>query len=161
MSFGQLIENENSYTLYFERDFSQSKQALFDALTDPGIFSKWYPFATGELDGQVGGLIKFDDGEGSVYQGVITKFDAPNEFEFIEDGTDVLRMLVDETESGSRLRFYYQFADLAWIVPTATGWHNSLDVLVQIMNGQAPQWPLPDELAAISQEYEAKFHPEN
>lgn len=157
MLLGQLIENESSYTLSFERDFYQSKEVVFDALTDAKIFSKWYPFATGEMDGQVGGLIKFDDGEGSLYQGLITKFSVTDGFEFIEDGRDVLRMEVSDSETGSRLHFYHTFSDLAWVVQTATGWHNCLNVFVQIMNGQPPQWPLPNELAELTQAYEEKF----
>ena len=157
MLFGQLIENESSYSLYFEREFYQSKEAVFDALTDPVIFSKWYPFATGEMGGQVGGLIKFDDGEGNLYQGVITKFSLADGFEFIEDSRDVMRMEVSETASGSKLHFYHTFSDLAWLVQTATGWHNCLNVFVQIMNGQPPQWPLPDELVALTQAYEEIF----
>ena len=157
MLFGQLIENERSYTLYFEREFYQSKEVVFDALTDPVIFSKWYPFATGEMDVQVGGLIKFDDGEGNLYQGVITKCSLANGFEFIEDNRDVIRMAVSETASGTKLHFYYTFSDLTWLVQTATGWHNGLNVFVQIMNGQPPQWPLPDELAALTQTYEEIF----
>lgn len=160
MLFGQLIENESSYTLYFERDFYQSKEAVFNALTDPVIFSKWYPFATGEIDGQVGGLIKFDDGEGNLYQGVITKFSLEDGFEFIEDGRDVIRMEISETESGARLHFNHTFSDLAWVVQTATGWHNCLNVFVQIMNGQPPQWPLPDGLVELTQAYETQFKEE-
>lgn len=116
MLFGQLIENESSYSLYFERDFYQSKEVVFNALTDPVIFSKWYPFATGEMGGQVGGLIKFDDGEGNLYQGVITKYSLKDGFEFIEDGRDVIRMEISETESGARLHFNHTFSDLAWVV---------------------------------------------
>src|SRR5699024_11691246 len=116
MLFGQLIENESSYTLYFERDFYQSKEAVFNALTDPVIFSKWYPFATGEMDGQVGGLIKFDDGEGNLYQGVITKFSLEDGFEFIEDGRGVMRMEISETEYGSKLDVIKTFSNIAYIV---------------------------------------------
>lgn len=157
MSFGQFIENEKSYVLVFERDLPQSQQVVFDALTNPGIFSKWYPFATGEMDFQVGGIIKFDDGEGSMFQGMITKFDVPESFEFVEDGSELIQMSVESTPEGSKLRFSHTFSNDTWVVPTATGWHNCLNVFEQILNGHPPVWPLPDELTQLTQEYEERF----
>ena len=69
--FGTLHESNGRYALRFERFFSHSSGDVFRVITDPGYFSRWYPFATGEMDLRIGGKIDFDDGEGTTYIGTI------------------------------------------------------------------------------------------
>jgi uncharacterized protein YndB with AHSA1/START domain len=159
MPYGQLIEHDHRYTLYFERKLRFTPSVVFDALVDPNIFAQWYPFATGVMDVKVGGHIKFDDGEGAKYHGMITKLDAPREFEFIEDATDVIHIRLEATETGTGtlLKFSHTFDSPDWIVPTATGWHNCLNVFRDIMNGYEANWPMPDELTALAHVYEERF----
>lgn len=53
--FGTLHNVTGRYALQFERSFSKSKEEVFQVLTNAHSFSKWYTFATGEMELKIGG----------------------------------------------------------------------------------------------------------
>lgn len=73
LDYGTLAESNGRYQLTFERFTLKHPEHVFSVFTNPHSFSRWYPFATGEMDLSLGGKIKFDDGEGSTYHAVITE----------------------------------------------------------------------------------------
>lgn len=75
--FGTLHNVTGRYALQFERSFSKSKEEVFQVLTNAHSFSKWYTFATGEMELKIGGKIHLDDGEGTTYSGIITEIKEP------------------------------------------------------------------------------------
>jgi uncharacterized protein YndB with AHSA1/START domain len=136
---GTLLESNGHYELRFKRLFPQSPEEVFLVITDPDSFSQWYPFATGEMDVRLGGVISFDDGEGTTYEGTITELEKPNVFGFREVD-DLVNITLKEDGKGCLMIFSHTFNDDAWAVQTAAGWHRCLDVLVQLIHGEPVKW---------------------
>ncbi|WP_233275771.1 SRPBCC domain-containing protein [Salibacterium aidingense] len=129
--YGTLHEDNGRYALRFERYFPYSPGDVFQIVTNPDDFVQWYPFATGEMDLRTGGEIAFDDGEGTVYEAVITELDEPHTFAFREVD-DYLQMSLQDEKEGCRLIFIHTFDDEDMIMYVAAGWHRCLDVLSQM-----------------------------
>ncbi|PPA69520.1 SRPBCC family protein [Jeotgalibacillus proteolyticus] len=138
-NYGTLQESNNRYALRFERLFTKSAKEVYSALTNPKVFSEWYPFATGEMDLRIGGRISFDDGEGTTYSGTITDLKEPYVFGF-KEMEDQIYITLEEGKEGCRMIFTHTFEDGAWAINTAAGWHRCLDVLAQIINNEPITW---------------------
>ncbi|GAA0337552.1 hypothetical protein GCM10008967_29770 [Bacillus carboniphilus] len=138
-NYGTLHESNGRYVLRFERLFSHNPKEVFRIITDPGYFTQWYPFATGEMDLRLGGRIAFDDGEGTTYTATITDLEQPYLFGFREMD-DLINISLQEEDKGCRMFFTHTFDDDSWAVNTAAGWHRCLDVLAQIVNGEPIKW---------------------
>lgn len=152
---GTFNESNGRYSLRFERSFSQKAEEVFAVLTDPGTFTQWYPFATGEMDVRLGGEIAFDDGEGTAYKGSITEFEEPCLFAFHEGGADLIRISLQEEKNECRMTFVHTFEDSSWAVPTAAGWHRCLDAFGQIVNGEQIKWE--ENAAELREMYSEAF----
>lgn len=137
--YGTLHESNGRFSLKFERFFPQSPEEIFLIITNPGYFTEWYPFATGEMDLKMGGKIAFDDGEGTTYTGIITELEQPYVFGFREVD-DHINISLQEEDHGCRMIFTHTFNDPSWAVQTAAGWHRCLDVLAQIVDGKPIKW---------------------
>ncbi|MDQ0159462.1 SRPBCC domain-containing protein [Alkalibacillus salilacus] len=152
--YGMLEKVDGRYALEFKRHFPFEAEHVFDYLTKPEYFSAWYPFATGEMDLQVGGKIVFDDGEGTVYEAVITEFNPPWTFYFREVD-DLLHMHLDATNNGCLLNFTHMFDDPTYAKYMAAGWHRCLDALDMLVQGNQPEWP--ENGAELREIYERQF----
>jgi uncharacterized protein YndB with AHSA1/START domain len=152
--YGTLHKVDGRYALRFERFFLHNPEDVFHVLTNPGDFSKWYPFATGEMDLKLGGEIAFDDGEGTTYTGIITELEAPYLFGFREVD-DLLNISLQEEGKGCKMIFTHTFDDDSWAVNTAAGWHRCLDVFCQIVNHQPVVWH--DNAAKLRDIYRESF----
>lgn len=155
--YGTLHESNGRYALKFERFFPHNPEDVFLVIKNPGYFSKWYPFATGEMDFRIGGKIDFDDGEGTTYNATIIELDEPYIFGFREVD-DQLNISLQEEDNGCRMIFTHTFDDDSWAVYTAAGWHRCLDVLVQIVNGKLIKWN--DNSAQLRKVYSEAFNME-
>ncbi|MFB5660979.1 SRPBCC domain-containing protein [Alteribacillus sp. HJP-4] len=153
-NYGTLQKKNSRCALRFERFFSQNREEIFHAIINPASFTQWYPFATGEMDVKPGGKIHFDDGEGSVYEGVITEIEEPYIFSFREL-EDMVEMTVTEVEEGCCMVFTHTFDDEDMAVYIAAGWHRCLDVFEQIVNDQPIKWPVNAEV--LREYYRAAF----
>ncbi|WP_010275448.1 SRPBCC family protein [Paenibacillus senegalensis] len=151
---GTLHESNGRYALRFERFFSYKPEDVFRVITNPGCFSQWYPFATGEMDLKTGGKIAFDDGEGSTYEGIITALIAPHTFEFREID-DWIQISLQEKDEGCQMAFTHIFDDKEMAMYTAAGWHRCLDVLQQLVNGDPVEWK--DNSAELREFYREAF----
>ena len=138
-NYGSLYEKEGRHVLVFERNYPFSPEKVFRDLTDPDYFTQWYPFATGDMDLRVGGKIKFDDGEGSIYEAVITEFNPPHSFCFREID-DLLEIRIHVANQGCTLTFSHTFDNREMAIYTAAGWHRCLDVLGQLIYGRTVEW---------------------
>ncbi|AXF57376.1 SRPBCC family protein [Salicibibacter kimchii] len=152
--YGKLYERDGRCVLQFERFFAHKPERVFRCITDPYYFTKWYPFATGEMDLNEGGKIGFDDGEETKYEGVITAFEPPVVFAFREVD-DLLRIELQNTPDGCRMTFEHTFDDWSWAAATAAGWHRCLDTLGMMVNEQPPEWP--DNGAELREFYREAF----
>ncbi|WP_235848560.1 SRPBCC family protein [Litchfieldia alkalitelluris] len=65
------------------------------------------------MDLRVGGKIKFDDGEGAIYEAVITEFNRPYSFVFREVN-DLLEMRIDVVDEGCTLNFVIRLMIEKW-----------------------------------------------
>ncbi|WP_077622661.1 SRPBCC domain-containing protein [Sediminibacillus massiliensis] len=137
--YGKLHQFNGRYYLSFDRYLPVSCNEAFRVITDPQAFTQWYPFATGEMELKEGGAIAFDDGEGSIYEAVITQLDEPRIFAFREVD-DLIEITMQEEQEGCKLNFKHTFDNDEWASNMAAGWHRCLDVLVQIVNGQPVEW---------------------
>ncbi|NIK13002.1 SRPBCC domain-containing protein [Alkalibacillus almallahensis] len=152
--YGTLEEIDGGYALKFQRYFPFEVEHVFDYLTKSEYFSAWYPFATGEMNLQIGGKIMFDDGEGSVYEAVITEFDPPNRFN-LREGDDLLHMQLDMKSDGCQLDFTHIFDDRTYAKYMAAGWHRCLDALGLMVHGNPVEWP--ENGAELREVYEEQF----
>lgn len=137
--YGTLLESNGRYALRFERSFPYTNEEVFRVITNPSSFSKWYPFATGEMDVRLGGKIAFDDGEGSTYEGIITELIKPHTFEFREVD-DLIQISLLKKDEGCQMIFIHTFDDKEMAMYIAAGWYRCLDVLQQIVNGDEIVW---------------------
>ncbi|MGP4081550.1 SRPBCC family protein [Pseudalkalibacillus sp. R45] len=138
--YGTLHKKDGRHALRFDRVFPYTAEEVFHVITDADKFVKWYPFATGEMDLKVGGKIQFDDGEGSKYEAVITELENPHTFSFREVD-DLIEINLTEEDNGVGMVFIHTFDDATYAHYIATGWHRCLDVLGQIIQGNAIEWP--------------------
>ncbi|WP_054637449.1 SRPBCC family protein [Thalassobacillus sp. C254] len=138
-NYGSLHEKEGRPVLVFERKYPVSPEKVFRFITNPEYFTQWYPFATGDMDLRVGGKIKFDDGEGSIYEAVITELNPPYSFCFREVD-DLLEISLHEDDQGCALTFRHTFDDRTMALYIAAGWHRCLDVLGQLIHGRTIVW---------------------
>ncbi|MBM7553902.1 SRPBCC domain-containing protein [Thalassobacillus pellis] len=153
-SYGELLELDGRYALKFERVVPINQLEAFDKLIEPAVFKQWYPYATGEMEMKVGGKIDFEDEEGTTYEAVITQLDRPYRFSFLEID-DLLDITIEEEREGSRLVFTHTFDDKEMAQYVAAGWHRCLDVLEQLMKGEAVVWK--DNAQTLRKTYEEKF----
>ncbi|WYJ77771.1 hypothetical protein DOK78_002409 [Enterococcus sp. DIV2402] len=154
---GTLHELNGRYVIRFEHFFSDKPEAIFQFVTNSNYFSQWYPFATGEMDLRIGGKISFDDGEGSQYTATITALEESYLLAFSEMD-DLIRIELLEEDKGCRMVFTHTFDDVAWTVQTAIGWHNCLEVFVQLVHGQPITWP--DDSSKLRKIYSEAFNRE-
>jgi len=153
--YGRLIEHEGRVVLEFERVFSFHRNAVFGVLTNPVFFTQWYPFATTSMDLRVGGKLKFDDGEGSIYEGEIFQLEVPASFCFKEI-EDLLEIYIREEKQGCKMTFRHTFDDQSMAMYVAAGWHRCLHVLDQLINGQPAKWE--DNAEELREYYKEAFH---
>ncbi|WP_096200004.1 SRPBCC domain-containing protein [Bacillus sp. FJAT-45350] len=153
-NYGSLHEKEGRSVLVFERKYPVNPEKVFRYITDPHYFTQWYPFATGDMDLSVGGKIKFDDGEGSIYEAVITELNPPYSFCF-KEVDDLLEISIHEAGQGCALMFSHTFDDRALAVYTAAGWHRCLDVLGQLIHGRTIEWE--DNALELREYYKVQF----
>jgi len=154
-TYGTLHKGNGRFALRFERSFTLPREEVFQAITNPSIFSQWYPFATGEMDLRTGGRIFFDDGEGSTYEGIIIDFNSPHTFAFREVEDLVQISLQDENE-GCTMVFTHTFDEGDMVVSVAAGWHRCLDVLHQLVYKQPVEWK--ENRAELREYYREVFH---
>ncbi|ALC91642.1 hypothetical protein AM500_19015 [Bacillus sp. FJAT-18017] len=153
-NYGSLHKKEGRHVLVFKRNYPFSPEKVFRFLTNSDYFTQWYPFATGDMDLRVGGKIKFDDGEGSIYEAVITELNPPDSFCFREVD-DLLEMSIHEVDQGCTLMFRHTFDNREMAIYIAAGWHRCLDVLGQLIHGRTIEWE--DNALELRKYYKEKF----
>ncbi|WP_163581491.1 SRPBCC domain-containing protein [Gracilibacillus saliphilus] len=154
MNYGTLSQHDERYSLTFEYEFPFSSEKVFAILIDPAFFTQWYPFATTEMDVEVGGKLKFDDEEGSVYEGEVLELKAPHTFVF-KEVDDLLDMRITGKEDGCLFTFKHSFDDASMAMYMAAGWHRCLEVFQQLVYGEPVEWK--DNAEALRQYYKNSF----
>ncbi|WP_018932939.1 SRPBCC domain-containing protein [Gracilibacillus lacisalsi] len=154
MNYGTLSQHNERYSLTFECEFPFSSEKVFATLIDPTFFIQWYPFATMEMEVEVGGKLKFDDGEGSVYEGEVLELEEPHTFVF-KEVDDLLDMRITEKEDGCLFTFKHSFDDASMAMYIAAGWHRCLEVFQQLVYGEPVVWK--DNVETLREYYQEAF----
>ncbi|MFF3764092.1 SRPBCC family protein [Streptomyces sp. NPDC001922] len=133
--------------LRIERRLAHPPGKVWRALTEPEHLSRWYPFTATELDLRLGGLIRFDDGRGTVMDAVITELDPPRRFAFSQhapegmtrESDDLVRFELSPDGAGCVLVFTHVFDDRFAAASYASGWQVCLDALSAELDGVLPE----------------------
>jgi uncharacterized protein YndB with AHSA1/START domain len=128
--------------LRIERRLAHAPQKVWRAITEPAHLSRWYPFQAAEIDLRVGGMIRFDDGQGMTMDAVITELDPPRVFAFSEhapaemarESDDLVHFELRPDGAGCLLIFTHTFDDRPAAASYASGWHMCLDALGMLLD---------------------------
>ena len=158
-----LLSHEGRFTLRFERRLAHPPEKVWRALTEREHLSQWYPFSAMEIDLRTGGAIRFDDGEGSTLEAVITELDPPRVFAFRtpagemldREGDNLLHFELRPDDEGSLLVFTHTFDDRPAAASYAAGWTLCLDALEMVVEGRPVEWGSPP--AELHEAFVEKF----
>jgi len=153
--YGMLKKQEARFVLEFERNYPLNPNAVFGVVTNPVFFTQWYPFSTTDMDLRVGGKLKFDDGEGSIYEGEILTLKVPTSFCF-QEVEDLVEIYIQPKEKGCTMTFRHTFDDQSMAIYVAAGWHRCLDVVSQLINNQTVTWE--DNAEELREYYKDAFY---
>ena len=132
---GEYLEIDGRPALRFERVLAHPQDKVWNAVTDPGELTHWFP-ADVDAEMRVGGGVRFTfrEGEGPPGDGQVTELDPPQLFEFTWND-DRLRFELEPAGDGTRLVFthFLDAADRA--ARDAAGWHVCLDNLERRLAG--------------------------
>lgn len=143
------------HELMFTRTLRHPPAAVWAAIVDPERLSAWWPFPAVSANIAPGGSIVFDDGEGTTLHAEVTEVVEERVLEFVEDGSDVVRVELHAVEEGTRLVFSHRFDRGPAPERPAAGWHQALDALTSVLDGNAPTWL--DDNADLVAGYAATF----
>lgn len=135
---GTLHATHGRAVLRFERRLAHSVDRVWQALTDPGELSHWFP-AEVTVDLRVGGEMTFvfaDSGD-LAPPGRVTELDPPRLFAYAW-GEDLLRWELRPDGAGCVLTFTHTFDNRQEAAKFAAGWDVCLDALAARLTGQQP-----------------------
>lgn len=127
--------NNGRYSVQIERWLDHPVERVWRAITERDQLSRWYPMSVTELDLRVGGRITVDDGEGTVYRGLVQELDPPRVFS-ITEVDDLLHIQLEPDGDGCHLIFRHTFDDPSIMESVETGWNECLNALEEILAGR-------------------------
>lgn len=134
------IINTADRSVRFEREYSCSKDRVWQALTDRERLSRWLGNVTGEL--RPGGEYRLDFGDGDVATGQIMTCEQPDRltvtWEFPDEGTTRVDVELVDTASGTRMVFTHTGLRSSDLAQYGAGWHTFLDHLDVTLSGDNP-----------------------
>lgn len=143
MQAGKVDTVNGQATLTFKRSLPYSTDVVWQALTDPGQFGKWYN-AEAEIDPRVGGIFTVHSGP-FTWHGPITVWDPPKQFQYehnhepVPEMPDGAQTMVTWTlvpkDNGTELTFTQSGLDST--AGFAPGAHVILDRLAAFVGGEA------------------------
>ncbi|WP_017626198.1 SRPBCC family protein [Nocardiopsis chromatogenes] len=153
MTPDELTTVDGRPALRMERRLAHPVEEVWRAVTEPERLSRWYPFAVVAMDLRVGGAMRFDDGEGTVLDGVVVELDPPRRFAFSEhapeemhrESDDLVRIDLEPDGDGCLLVFTHVFDDRPGAASYAVGWDLCLRMLGAVLDGEEPDWPTPPQ----------------
>ncbi|WP_433872576.1 SRPBCC family protein [Saccharopolyspora sp. CA-218241] len=121
--------------LRLEKRLPHAPEKVWRSITEPDQLSRWYPLTVTDVDLQIGGEIKFDDGEGTTYSGTITELEPHRVFAFNEED-DLLHLELRSDDRGTVLVLTHTFDGRMMVPATAAGWHDCLDTVEAVVEGR-------------------------
>ena len=174
-----LTEHNGRHRLRMHRHFDQREDAVWHALVDPELLSRWYPATVLALEPHAGGRIQFSypvhnpdtahSGEGDVAvlsSGEVTEFVEPTVFAFVElavedmprEGDTLLRFELRRDGTGSVLLFTQEFDDRPAAAAYASGWDASFDALEDALEDVVVSKLTPDRPMPAAVQHEMYVH---
>jgi uncharacterized protein YndB with AHSA1/START domain len=132
----ELVPGER-WTLVFVREFQQSPQLVWEALTDPGRLDQWAPFTAVRDLGVLGEttLTMVDGAERTDMPATVLRAEAPVVLEY-SWGQDLLRWELQEVGGGTRLTLRHTLSQPGMEAMVAAGWHLCAEVLGRLLDGE-------------------------
>jgi len=149
---GTLTQTDSGPELRFERRYTQPRDRVWVAITDPAELAIWFP-AFVQYEPAAGSAMRFDfppedleDMPGEVQaahlRGEVLTFEPPERFSF-RWADDVLTFSLADDGDGCRLVFTHLLRDTTFEDPqgTGTGWHVCLEALERLLDGEIDRRP--------------------
>lgn len=147
---GEVILDGEKATLRFERDFPQTPEQVWSALTDPAQLQQWY-ISEFKFDGRPGGTIEAFTMGRFRWTGRILAWEPPHVLEYewitppqpdLPNGEDsVVRYELSATASGTHLVLTHSRLNRLTALGFAPGTHAFMDRLAAHLAGEAlPGW---------------------
>lgn len=144
MTTGTYLEIDGRPALRFVREYPDTVERLWDAISDPTELTAWFParvsFPDAGSPGR-GATVTFTftvEGDGGA--GTVLACDPPSRLTFTWAG-DELRFEITPLKAGSRLTFTTVLADRDTAARSAAGWEVCLEALDGALAGGAPEAP--------------------
>lgn len=159
---GELLKQGNFASLHFTRMFSNPREEVWEALTDPAELSKWY-MTKAVIDAREGGSIDFVSGPSRFHiKGKILVWDPPREFahewivepvkELPSGENAVIRWILEPIEGGTLLKLEHRNLTIRTAEGFAPGIHSFLDRLQAQLSGESlPNWQ--ERIKAVAGDY--------
>jgi uncharacterized protein YndB with AHSA1/START domain len=149
-------------TVRFERTFPHPVGAVWDAVSDPARLARWFP-TTVEFDELRPGepiTFRFDEDRYPAMRGEVREVSPPSRLVFTW-GDDVLTFELADRDGGAcRLAFSVVLDSADKAARDAAGWDGCLDMLDDVVAGEAPQRPSePARWQAYYDEYKRRGLP--
>ncbi|WP_248965383.1 SRPBCC family protein [Sphaerisporangium perillae] len=156
MDHGTYIEHEGRPALRFERTYRRPVSRLWEAITDPGELSHWFPSKV-SMQPRAGGTIEFsgDPNLGATMTGTILVYDPPRRLAYTW-GTDELHFeLRPDGDDGCTLTFINVLEARDTAARSAAGWTVCLAELGKHLSGLVAEGPHSDGAESWKSHYDA------
>jgi uncharacterized protein YndB with AHSA1/START domain len=141
------------YRLDFEREYAESPDRVWRAISDEAEISKWMKYPV-KLDLRVGGAIRVDFAPDDPLEGIICALHAPNHLAYLW-GDSLVRWELDTNACVTRLRLSQIGVRPELVVALGAGWHAFLDQLDDYFTGASR----PDRYVDLTERYHAALRP--
>ncbi len=155
---GTLTETADGWQLQYVRRLPKPPATVWRAFVEPELVDQWFPFSiVGEM--VVGSRLEFraKDFEAEPFDGEVIAVDAPHRLEFTW-GPDVLRFVLDETQTGTELTLTVLLSELGRAARDGAGWHECLEHLARV-ESTAPDAVEIEDWGKIHPAYVERFGP--
>ncbi|HVI48631.1 MAG TPA: SRPBCC domain-containing protein [Chitinophaga sp.] len=147
--YGSFAKTGEVYDIIFERSLSHAPKAVWEAITAPGKIAEW--LGPAQIDLRVNGNIAVQMQDIEVV-GRITQLKEEQLLEYtwtspaFPNLVNALRWeLQAEGPDKCKLIFRERLVPVAYLTPTAPGWHSILDALTALLDGKRiPSWSNED-----------------
>lgn len=132
----EITKAGSGYSVRYERNLNHNAVKVWSMLTDNNQLQKWFSeLRVDEL--RVGGLIKFDMGDGTFEEMEILELKTNSLLEYTW-GEDIVRFeLEQEGEEGCQLVLIEKVKEITDHTPKdLAGWHVCLDVIEALLDGR-------------------------
>lgn len=151
---GAVIRDEEGMRLEFVRQFPDSIERVWSAVTDPGELARW--FGTWRGDPSTGTIeVRPIEGDGTFQPTELVACEPPRRVAIVlpsPDGPWPLSVTLSEVEGGTRMVFVHRLAEPYDATSVGPGWHYYLDRLAAAVAGgpmpEGEDWPRYEPLGS-------------